>query len=36
VARRFSAHSTVATWLRRAAGASFVALGARLGLADRG
>lgn len=35
VARRFTANSTVAAWLRRAAGASFVALGVRLGLAER-
>lgn len=35
VAQRFSANSTVATWLRRSAGAAFVALGVRLGLAER-
>jgi len=34
-ARRFSASSTAAVWLRRSAGAAFVALGVRLGLAER-
>ncbi len=35
-ARRFSGRSRAAAWLRRSAGAAFVALGVRLGLADRG
>ncbi len=34
-ARRFSAGSMAAIWLRRSAGAAFVALGIRLGLAER-
>jgi threonine/homoserine/homoserine lactone efflux protein len=34
-ARRFSASATAARWLRRSAGAAFVALGVRLGLAER-